>query len=308
MNNGKVNWFGNFPAVVSPFTKDGAIDDGKFVANLELLVSEGARGVVVSGSNGESWALSPDERLRLFKLAKNAVGKRVTVIGGTGMIPTQSVVDLTIAARKAGVDGVMIMPPYYCGLSRRDVLAHFKMISDEAKTPILIYNSPKAVGFDVTAEVADDLSNIEWVVGIKQSTLDFTVFEQTVAACGDKLRVFTGHSAKRGLAAVMAGAVGFVSSLDSHVFGREGISLYDLAVNGEYEKAKAIQMRTLQFDRAVAGVASGPAIMKAAMNLLGRPGGYPRRPLLEASREELEKIEAAMHGVGLFSKKSSIAA
>jgi 4-hydroxy-tetrahydrodipicolinate synthase len=307
MNNGKVEWFGNFAAVVSPFTKDGAIDDGKFVANLELLVSEGLRGVVVSGSNGESWALSPQERLRLFKLAKNAVGKRVPVIGGTGMIPTGSVVELTIAAREAGVDGVMITPPYYCGPSRREVIAHFKMISDEAKTPILVYNSPKAVGFDVTADIAEELSNIEWVVGIKQSTLDFTVFEQTVAACGDKIRVFTGHSAKRGLAAVMAGAVGFVSSLDSHVFGREGIALFDLAVNGEYEKAKAIQMRTLQFDRAVAGITSSPAIMKAAMNLLGRPGGYPRRPLLEASRSELEKIEAALDGAGLL-KKTSIAA
>lgn len=300
MNNGKVAWGGNFPAVISPFTKDGDIDEAKFIANVELLVSEGAAGVVVSGSNGESWALSGPERLRLFKLAKQAVGSKATVIGGTGSVPTGAVVELTREAKAAGVDGVMIMPPYYCQPTRREVVEHFRTVSAEAKTPILIYNSPKATGTDVTADFAAELAEIEWVCGIKQSTLDFISFEQTVAACGDSLRVFTGHSAKRGMAAVLAGAVGFVSSLDSHVFGREGISLFELSATGDYEAAKKIQMRTLAFDRAVAGVASGPSIMKAAMNMLGRPAGYPRRPLLEASTAEKDKIAAALDSVGLL--------
>lgn len=302
MNRGKVSWRGNFPAVVTPFTKNGEIDEKRFVANLELLVAEGAHGVVVAGSNGESWALKGPERLALFKLAKEAVGRQVTVIGGTGSIPTGDVVELTKAARGTGVDGVMIMPPYYCGASRREVVEHFRMISDEAKTPILVYNSPKSTGVDIVADFAAELARLEWVVGIKQSTLDFTVFEQTVAACGDDLVVFTGHSAKRGLAAVLAGAVGFVSSLDPHVLGREGISLFELAVAGEYEKARQVQMRTLALDRGVGGIASGPAVMKAAMNLLGRPGGYPRRPLLEASASEKEKIRKVLDELGLFSQ------
>lgn len=302
MNNGKVAWGGNFPAVVTPFTRDGAIDEPKFIANLELLVSEGAAGVVVCGSNGESWALKGPERLRLFTLAKQAIGDRATVIGGTGSIPTGDVIELTRAARETGVDGVMIMPPYYCGASRREVVAHFRAISDEAKTPILVYNSPKSTGFDVTAEICAELAAIEWVVGIKQSTLDFTVFEQTVAACGDSLRVFTGHSAKRGLAAVLAGAVGFVSSLDPHVLGREGISLFDLTASGRYDEAKKVQRRTLALDRGIGGVTSGPSVMKAAMNMLGRPGGFPRRPLLEASDAEKDRIRMVLDGLGLFSQ------
>lgn len=302
MNNGKVSWRGNFPAVVTPFTKSGEIDERKFVANLELLVSEGAHGVVVSGSNGESWALKGPERLALFRLAKNTLGRDVTVIGGTGSIPTGDVVELTKAARDTGVDGVMIMPPYYCGASRREVVEHFRTISDEARMPILVYNSPKSTGVDVVADFAAELAELEWVVGIKQSTLDFTVFEQTVAACGDKIRVFTGHSAKRGLAAVLAGAVGFVSSLDPHVLGREGISLFELSVAGEYEKARRVQMRTLALDRRIGGISSGPAVMKAAMNLLGRPGGYPRRPLLEVSDTQKEKIRKVLDEMGLFSQ------
>ncbi len=307
MNKGKVSWRGNFPAVVTPFTKSGEIDEKKFVANLELLVSEGAHGVVVSGSNGESWALKGPERLALFRRAKQALGRDVTVIGGTGSIPTGDVVELTKAARETGVDGVMIMPPYYCGASRREVVEHFRTISDEAKMPILVYNSPKSTGVDIVADFAAELAAIDWVVGIKQSTLDFTVFEQTVAACGDQILVFTGHSAKRGLAAVLAGAVGFVSSLDPHVLGREGISLFELSVAGDYENARRVQMRTLALDRRIGGLSSGPSVMKAAMNLLGRPGGYPRRPLLEASDAQKEQIRKVLDEMGLFSQARNAA-
>ena len=302
MNDGKVSWGGNFPAVVTPFTAEGEIDEKKFAANIELLLSEGAHGVVVSGSNGESWALKGPERLALFRLARKAAGREATVIGGTGSIPTGDVAELTQAARDTGIDGVMIMPPYYCGASRREVVAHFRTVSDAAAFPILVYNSPKATGVDITADFAAELAEIEWVVAIKQSTLDFTVLEQTVAACGERIRVFTGHSAKRGMASVLAGAVGFVSSLDPHVLGREGISLFERSVAGDYDAARRIQMRTLALDRGVGGVGSGPSVMKAAMNMLGRPGGYPRRPLLEASPEEKERIRRVLDRLGLFNQ------
>lgn len=302
MNNGKVAWTGNFPAVITPFSDDGEIDNAKFVANIERLISEGAKGVVVSGSNGESWALSGPERLSLFRLAKSTAGTEATVIGGTGSIPTGDVVELTKAARDTGIDGVMIMPPYYCGATRREVVNHFRTISGESAFPILVYNSPKSTGVDVVADFAEELAGIEWVVAIKQSTLDFTVFEQTVAACGDQLQVFTGHSAKRGLASVLAGADGFVSSLDPHVLGREGISLFDLSLSGNYDAARKVQMRTLALDRGMAGLGSGPSVMKAAMNLLGRPAGVPRRPLLEASPAEKESIRQVLDELGLFSQ------
>ena len=109
MNNGKVAWSGNFPAVVSPFTRDGEIDEKKFVANIELLMEEGISGVVVSGSNGESWALRPKERLRLFALAKETTQGRIPVIGGSGSIITGDVIELTKAAGEVGVDGVMAL-------------------------------------------------------------------------------------------------------------------------------------------------------------------------------------------------------
>lgn len=300
MNDGKVDWRGNFPAVVTPFARDGEIDEAKFVANIELLMSEGVDGVVVSGSNGESWSLSGDERLRLFTLAAQAAAGRITVIGGTGSILTHEVAALSAAATRTGIDGVMVMPPYYCKPTRREVVAHYKAISDAAETPILIYNTPGATGVNVTADFAAELAEVEWVVAIKQSTPDFVEFEETAVRCGDRLRVFTGHSAVRGLASIVAGGVGFVSSLDPHVMGAEGVSLYRLSRDGHLAAARRVQERAMRLSRSLGPIASGPAVMKGAMNLLGRPGGCPRRPLLELSPAETEKVAAVLDGLGLM--------
>ena len=300
MNNGKVAWHGNYPALVSPFTKDGEIDEKKFIGNIEILISEGIHGCVVSGSNGESWALKGEERLRLFKLALETVKGRIPVIGGTGSIITGDVIELTKAAGALGVSGVMIMPPYYAQPNRREVVAHFKAISDEAKTPILIYNSPKAAGFDVTADVCEELADIEYICGIKQSTPDFVQFETTVAAVGERMTVFTGRSASRGLGAVLMGAEGFVSSFDPHVMGAEGISLFELAAAGKVSEARKVQERTLVLDTALGKIGTGAATMKTAMNILGRPGGYPRRPLQPLTAAEENQVRTVLDGLGLL--------
>lgn len=305
MNNNRVAWAGNFPAVVSPFTEAGDIDEKKFVENVELLISEGANGIVVSGSNGESWALRGEERLRLFRLAVGACKGRVPVIGGTGSIITGDVVDLTKEASQTGIDGVMIMPPYYAGVGHREVVAHYRAVSDEARFPILIYNSPKSTGVNVVGDLCEALADIEWVVGIKQSTTDFIEFEQTVALVGERIRVFTGHSAKRGLGSVVAGAVGFVSSLDPHVMGAEGISLFRLAASGDIEAARRVQMRTLEMDRRLGAIAPGPAVMKGAMNLLGRPAGFPRRPLLPLTNEQMDRAASVLQDLGLFDRQAA---
>ncbi len=164
--------------------------------------------------------------------------------------------------------------------------------------PIIIYNT-KASGFNVTAEIAEEMADIEQVVAIKQSCPDFVQFEQTVAAVDERIRVFTGHSAARGLAAMMVGAAGFVSSLDPHVMGSEGISLYRLVRDGEYEAARRVQMRTLELTSRLGAIGTGPATMKAAMNLLGRPGGYPRRPVLELTGDEKARVREVLDDLGL---------
>jgi 4-hydroxy-tetrahydrodipicolinate synthase len=300
MNNGKVDWKGNFVALVTPFTKEGDVDEKKFIENIELLLSEGVHGVIVSGCTGESWSLESSEKERLYRIAVDTVKGRATVIAGTGGIVTRSVVALSKGAKEAGVDGVLILPPYYAMINEKEVIAHYRAISDEARVPILLYNIPRRTGVNLTPVLCEELAELDYVVAIKESSNDFVQVEATLAALGDRMLVFTGHSAERGVAAVLLGCQGYVSSMESQVMGRGAIPLYELAASGKVDEARKMQMRTLQLDQAMHKVGTFPANLKAAMNILGRPGGYARAPILELNEAEVEVVRSILNGLDLL--------
>jgi 4-hydroxy-tetrahydrodipicolinate synthase len=305
MNNGKVDWRGNFVAVATPFTREGEIDENKFKANIELLLSEGADGIAVCGCTGEAWSLEPDERLQLFRYARDAAGPDVPIIGGTTTIDPAKVAALSKAAEDAGCDGVLVMPPYYAVIGERGIRAYFKTISDEARVPIFLYNMPKRTGINMSPEFIAELAELEWIVALKQSSNDFNELEATIAACGGRINVFAGHSAERGFAAVMLGCSGFVSSLESQIMGREAISLYRLAKAENLPEGRRVQQRTIALDRAMRQVATFPANMKAAMNLLGRRGGYCRAPLLDLDATEVARVREILVGLDLLDQASA---
>ena len=300
MNNGKVDWHGNIVAVATPFTRDGAIDDSKFTDNIELLLSEGAHGIAVCGCTGEAWSVTPEERLHLFSLARETAGTDVPVIGGTSGIDIGKTVALSTAAAEAGCDGVLVMPPYYAVIGEREIHAYFRDLSDNAKVPIFLYNMPKRTGINMSPSFIAQLCELEWIVALKQSSHDFAELEATIDACGDLIEVFAGHSAERGFAAVMMGCAGFVSSMEAQVMGREAISLYDLARAGRVEEGRQVQQRTIALDKAMRRIGTFPANMKAAMNLLDRPGGYSRRPLLDLDADETAQVRQVLEGLGLL--------
>ena len=300
MNNGKVDWRGSFVAVVTPFTERGAIDERAFGDNVRRMVDEGVDGIVVSGCTGESWSLSPDERVLLCRLALDAVGGRVPVIAGTGGVPTPSVVDLSQRAKEAGVAGVMVLPPYYAMPGSREVVEHYRAIADAVKHPVLLYNIPRRTGINLTTDLLEQIVEFEWVVAIKESSNDFIQTERTILEFGDRINVFTGHSAERGVPALLMGAKGFVSSLESQIMGRPAVEMYALVQRGELERARATQMRTLALDNQMRNIGTFPANLKAAMNLLGRNGGAPRPPLLPLIHTDIERVRVVLDRLQLM--------
>lgn len=304
MNNGKVDWQGNFVAVATPFKKDGSIDEPAFQANVKLMLSEGAHGIVVCGCTGEAWALEPAERMRLFKLARDVAGK-TPVVGGVSTVLTDKVVEMAKGAVAAGCDGVMIMPPYYAVIGTREIRAHFKAISDQAKVPIMLYNMPKRTNIDMSPSFIAELADLEWIVALKQSSNDFNDLEATLAAAGEKINVFAGHSAERGFAAVMMGCPGFVSSMESQVMGREAISMYELAKAKKVKEGMAVQQRCITLDKGMRKIGTFPSNMKGAMNLRGRPGGYCRQPLLDLDAGELARASEVLAGLNLLDRANA---
>jgi 4-hydroxy-tetrahydrodipicolinate synthase len=290
MNDGKVDWKGSYVAVITPFTREREIDLGAFQDNLEFLLGEGAHGLVVSGCTGESWSLTSEEKLQLFKVAVDVAGPRVPVIAGTGFLQTDVVIELSRQAREIGTAGIMILPPYYCRPGAREILAHYQAVSDEVGHPILLYNIPSRVGRDMTPDLIEQLAAVEWVVAIKESSDTFLRVEQLIANVGDQINVFAGHSAERGVPSVLMGAKGFVSSMESQIMGGEAISMYDLIQQGRIEEAAKVQLKTLRLDQAMRTVGTFPANLKAGMTELGRVGGYPRPPLLELDQDEVQRV------------------
>jgi len=299
MNNGKVDWHGSYVAVVTPFTESAAIDESAFRENIEFLLEQGADGIVVSGCTGESWALSAEERLRLFRLAVETTGTRAPVIAGTGGVSTQAVIDLSVAAKTAGVAGIMVLPPYYCMAGRREVLEHYRAVSDHVEHPILLYNIPRRTGFNMTPEFLLDLVKVEWIAAIKESSNDFIQTASTIQAVGDQIQVFTGHSAERAVPALLMGAKGYVSSMESQIMGREAIEMYDLVEAGRLDEARRVQHRTLLLDQRMREAGTFPANLKAGMNVLGRRGGFPRRPLLPLTAGETVKVKEVLAGLNI---------
>lgn len=299
MNDGKVNWRGSYVAVVTPFTKEREVDLEAFRENLDFLLGEGAHGLVVSGCTGESWSLTTEEKVTLFQAAVDVAGPGVPVIAGTGHLQTDEVVELSRRAKEIGTAGVMILPPYYCRPGKREILSHYRAVSDAAEHPILLYNIPSRVGRDLTPDLVEELAEVEWVVGIKESSDTFLRVETLLATVGERINVLTGHSAERGVPAVLMGAKGFVSSMESQLMGREAIGMYDLIQEGEIEQAAKVQLKTLRLDQAMRTVGTFPANLKAGMNELGRTGGYPRPPLLELTPEEVGRVRKVLADLGV---------
>ena len=302
MNDGKVSWRGSFPAIVTPFRSDGSLDEALFLENVEMTVGEGAHGIVIGGHNGESPLMEVDERIRLFELAIPRIAGRIPTICGTGHVRTETTITLTRAAAALGADGVMIETPYYMTPSDDDVVAHYRMVSDAAPIPILVYNNPRRTGCSVSPKLLDRLAEVDQVVAIKDSAGDFLQIVEFVRAAAERVAVFVGPARLFGFPAVAMGAQGFVDGLPQ-LFGRDAYDLYNLAVEGRVEEARALQYRCYAAGEAIYKNVKSytyPATLKAAMNLLGRPGGYPRLPLRPLDDAALAILRRDMAAIGLL--------
>ena len=294
MDRYSVNWRGNFCAVVTPFTEDGKLDDDAFASNLQLLLSEGIDGFVIAGHTGESWALDVPERFRIFEIAADVAAGRVPVIGAASAIRTHEAVVLAQGADARGLDGVLLTAPAYAMVNEAETLAHFQAVSDNCALPIMLYNIPRRIGRDLSPELLRRAAAIDNVIAVKQSSPSFDDIGRALDLCGDRLLIFTGNSAERGLPAAVIGADGFVSSVEVQALGAEAISLWRLSVAGDIETARTVQETCARVKKTLNAFGTEPAALKVAMNHMGRPGGYPRPPILPLSEDDAVLVRTFM--------------
>ncbi len=296
------DWQGCFTAIVTPFTKSGDLDTDAFSRNLDLLVKEGLDGAVVAGCTGESWMITDSEREQLFNLAVDVVDNKCVVIGGTGQLTAEGNIRFCRIAKKLGMDGVMILPPPMVHPNDEEIINFYNVISDTVDIPILVYNNPRRQGVDMQPDLLLKLADIRNVAAVKEASKDFGRVSDVIRKIGDKLRIFGGHSSYHGVSTVIMGADGWVGSLDTQLLGKDAIKMYRLVKEGELEKAVEIQYQCIAAEAAMKGKKSGtfPAGLKYAMNLRGRPGGYPRLPIVPLTDEQKEYVKGAMKKLNLI--------
>ncbi|MET2833014.1 dihydrodipicolinate synthase family protein [Mesorhizobium shangrilense] len=290
-----VNWSGIFPVLVTPFGADGSINETRYKELVDDAIANGAQGVVAAGSTGEFYALTKAERAHLHRVTVDHVAGRVPVLAGVADLRVEDVLEACQSAVAAGCVGGMILPPIYAMPSPREIVAFFEYISRNTSLPLMLYNSPRRAGIDITPALVEQLSALPTVVAIKDSSGVITQVSELVQRVGDKLRVFVGYETM----IVPARAVGAhgVVAMAHQIAGPLIRDYWDKALTGD-KVVDELGRDVFAFYRCFQSGAYYAAI-KETMGQLGRGAGGPRLPLLPLAEEQKATIAKIISDAGL---------
>lgn len=298
MNRDSVDWQGPMPAITTAFRSDFSLDEEAFVGNIERLYAAGATGMVAVGCTGEFWALTLEERAQLAKWVAGASAGRGTAIMGTGAIRAEEVVEQIHAAKAAGCDAVLVLPPFFAQLTDAEIIAHYETINAASVLPIILYNIPGNAGNALTPAIVDRLADLDQVVAIKESSGNWTNFHDTLLRVHSRIRVFCGPSSVFGVAAVLAGADGLIDCFPN-VWAPGCLDLWYATREGRMQEAWALQRTGMELTALF--TAEGRTLYpstKAVMDMLGVPGGgVPRPPLKALEGAQLSSLQEGFRAI-----------
>ena len=283
-------------AMITPFMPDGKVDYAAAAALAKRLVENGSDGLVVAGTTGESPTLSAEEKLRLFSTIVEAVGGTASVIAGTGSYATGESIQLTKEAEKTGVDGILLVAPYYNRPPQEGLYRHFKAVAEATSLPVMIYNIPGRTGVNVSPETMARLARVDNIVALKESAGNLAQVSELVRRLPPDFMIYSGDDVLT-LPMMALGAVGVVS-VASHVAGRKVKEMIEAFLRGETSQANRIHQALLPLFN-VLFITTNPIMVKTAVNLLGIPVGGVRLPLVNATSEEISQLKEVMQGLGL---------
>jgi 1-pyrroline-4-hydroxy-2-carboxylate deaminase len=305
MNRGDVDWRGYWPAAPTPFTAEGDIDEPAWRALLNLYAEQGVHGVLVNGTTGEWFSQTPAERRRVAELAVAELAGRVPVVIGCGAFTAAESAGFGEHARRIGADGILTTPPPYAHPSQDEIFAFYREIAETVELPLMVYNWPRGTAVDITVDTAVRLARLHNVVAIKDSSGDELKVARTCEALAGSVRVFGRFIHRRGMA-VMA-EFGGDGNIDGGALGAPyAVPFYEAYWSGDLDLARRWSARYERLTALLVNAdysskfASPTSQLKAAMRLIGQPGGHVRPPLLPLDdRDRLARLAAALTEAGL---------
>ena len=281
-------------AMVTPFKADLSVDWAGVEKLAAHLVSTGHDAIVVSGTTGEAPTTNDDEKDELIRVVKATVGNKVKVIAGAGNNETPHSVEQAIHAQKVGADGLLVVAPYYNKPPQAGIEAHFRAIADAVDLPVMMYDIPGRTGIEIEPDTIVKLAEHKNIVALKDAKGNVASTSWVIKRCG--IPVYSGDDILN-LPLLSVGAVGFVS-VCGHTVGAELRQMLDAWFSGNSARALEIHQQLLPVFTGTFRT-QGAILTKAALNLMGLPGGHTRLPLVDATPAQIEQLKLDLRAGGV---------
>lgn len=289
---------GVYSAMITPFDKNEDIDEKGVETLVNWTIGKGITGVFTVASTGESWALSVEEKARLFRLTVSIVNKRVPVIAGIGASSTRESLQLAEAAQKAGVDYLCAAPPSFVRPTQDEMIVHYSELAQATSVPLILYNIPMLAGNVIgTPAVKTLVKRFPRIAGIKDSGGDLTILNDLLIDRRPDFSVVPGIDTLV-LPGLLAGSQGAILG-SANVCPELSLEVLRLFDAGRLQEAWAVQNRLTRFWLAMS-LGSFPAPVKAAVEMLGLPAGTPRRPVAPLGKEQRAALQRELHAMGVL--------
>ncbi len=285
-------------AIVTPFHEDGSVNYEKFTQLIEEQIAGGTDAIIVCGTTGEASTLTHEEHLDVIKHCVEVVKGRIPVVAGTGSNCTKTAVYLSTEAEKLGVDGLLLVTPYYNKATQNGLYAHFKTVADAVKLPIILYNVPGRTGCNIQPQTAVRLcSDVSNIVGIKEASGDISQIVKLMALAQGKIDLYSGNDDQ--IVPLLAlGGVGVISVL-SNVAPRQTHDICRKFFDGDVEGSAREQLRAIDLCNALFCEVN-PIPVKTALNLMGKEVGPLHMPLSPMEPANVERLKKAMQEYGIL--------
>ncbi|WP_312522811.1 4-hydroxy-tetrahydrodipicolinate synthase [Anaerospora sp.] len=287
-------FIGSAVAIVTPFTNSG-VDYQALAELIEFQIKGGSDAIVVCGTTGEASTMPDEEHIDVIKFAVEQINKRVPVIAGTGSNDTRHAIELSQAAEAVGADALLSVTPYYNKAMQKGLYEHFKVIANNVKVPIVLYNVPSRTNLNINADTIKALSEIDNIVAVKECNLGQV--GDIVNSCRSDFTVYSGDD-NMVLPVLSLGGKGVISVM-ANIIPQDTHDMVAKFFQGDINGSIKLQLQTLNLIKAIFSEVN-PIPIKAAVNLLGFKAGICRMPLTEISEQNLEVLRAEMKAYGLL--------
>ncbi len=278
---------GSGVAIVTPFTND-KVNFNKLEELLEWHVKSGTDAIIICGTTGEASTMSESEKKEVIKFTVDVINKRIPVIAGTGNNNTLSSINMSKWAESIGVDGLLVITPYYNKTTQKGIVEHFKAIDSNVNIPIIAYNVPGRTGLNIAPKTLLKLCQLNNIVAIKEASGNISQIAEMKALCGDKIDIYSGNDDQI-IPVLSLGGIGVIS-VAANLFPKDLHDICQLYLDGNHAEALKLQLKMLPLINSLF-IETNPIPVKTAMNVLNMEVGNLRLPLCEMDQSNLDILK-----------------